>query len=94
LVEAAYGFRLTASSYRTLVDITAGETISKLTVSRDLKAMADAGLLEPIGQTRGRYYIAEPIVREQRGRIQADRAPKQTSDPFDLAYERLQLSMP
>lgn len=94
LVEAAYGFRLTASSYRTLVDVTAGETISKLTVSRDLKAMVEAKLLEPIGQTRGRYYIAEPILRDQRSRIQADRAPKETSDPFDLAYGQLQLSMP
>ena len=94
LVEAAYGFRLTASSYRTLVDVTAGQEISKLTVSRDLKAMVEAGLLKPIGQTRGRYYIAEPILREQRIRIQADRAPKETSDPFELAHGQLQLSMP
>ncbi len=94
LVEASYGFRLTASSYRTLVDLTAGEEISKLTVSRDLKAMVEAKLLEPIGQTRGRYYLAEPILREQRVRIQADRAPKETSDPFDLAHGQLQLSMP
>ena len=94
LVEAAYGFRLTASSYRNIVDITAGEEISKLTVSRDLKAMVDAGLLEAVGQTRGRYYVAEPIVREQRRRIQVDRAPKETSDPYDLAQRQLQLSMP
>jgi len=94
LVEAAYGFRLTASSYKTLVDVTAGEDISKLTVSRDLKAMVEAGLLEPIGQTRGRYYIAEPILREQRTRIQSNRAPKETSDPFELAHGQLQLSLP
>jgi Fic family protein len=94
LVEASYGFRLTASSYRTLVDITAGEEISKLTVSRDLRAMVEARLLQPIGQTRGRYYLAEPILREQRVRIQADRAPRETSDPFDLAHGQLQLSMP
>jgi hypothetical protein len=94
LVEASYGFRLTASSYRTLVDLTAGEEISKLTVSRDLKAMADAGLLRPIGQTRGRYYLAEPILLEQRSRIQADRAPRETSDPFDLAHGQLALPMP
>lgn len=94
LMEAAYGFRLTASSYRTLIDITAGEEISKLTVSRDLKAMVEARLLEPIGQTRGRYYLARPALREERGRIQADRAPKETSDPFDLAHGQLQMSMP
>ena len=94
LVEASYGFRLTASSYRTLVDLTAGEEVSKLTVSRDLKACVEAKLLQPIGQTRGRYYVAEPILREQRARIQADRAPKETSDPFDLAHGQLQLTMP
>lgn len=94
LVEAAYGLRLTASSYRTLVDLTAGEEVSKLTVSRDLRAMVEAKLLEPIGQTRGRYYLAMPILREQRGRIQADRAPREMSDPFELAHGQLQLSIP
>lgn len=93
LVEAAYGLRLTASSYMTIVEITAGEEISKLTVSRDLKAMVEAKLLQPVGQTRGRYYIAQPVLRDERARIQADRAPKETSDPFDLAIGQLQLSM-
>lgn len=94
LVEAAYGLRLTASSYKRLVDVTAGEEISKLTVSRDLRAMVESRLLKPIGQTRGRHYIAEPVLRQQRVRIQSDRAPKETSDPFELAHGQLQLSMP
>jgi len=94
LVEAAYGFRLTASSYQTIVDVTAGEEISKLTVSRDLRALVEAELLHPIGQTRGRYYVGVPAVRELRVQIQADRAPKETADPFDLAHGQLQLSIP
>jgi Fic family protein len=93
LVEAAYGLRLTHASYRNIVDLTAGESLSRLTVSRDLKALVLAQLVQPIGQTRGRYYIAEPLLREQRARIQADRAPKEMSNPFEIAHGQLQLSV-
>ncbi len=93
LVEAAYGFRLTHSTYKMLVELTAGETVSTLTTSRDLRALVDAKLLEPIGQTRGRYYVGEPSLIEERRRIQAARAPKETSDPFDLATGQLSLSL-
>jgi Fic family protein len=75
LVEAAYGFRLTHSTYKMLVELTAGETVSTLTTSRDLRALVDARLLQPIGQTRGRYYVGEPNLLAQRRRIHAGRAP-------------------
>jgi Fic family protein len=91
LVEAAYGLRLTHSTYKTLVDLTAGETVSTLTTSRDLRALVDAKLLQPIGQTRGRYYLGEPSLLAERRRIQAGRAPKETSDPFELATGQLSL---
>lgn len=93
LVEAAYGFRLTHSTYKMLVELTAGETVSTLTTSRDLRALADAKLLQPIGQTRGRYYVGEPSLRAERKRIQAGRAPKETSDPFELATGQLSLTL-
>jgi Fic family protein len=85
LVEAAYGLRLTHATYKRIVEVTAGETVSSLTTSRDLRALVDAKLLEAIGQTRGRHYIGEPSLRAQRERIQSTRAPKETSDPFELA---------
>jgi Fic family protein len=93
LVEAAYGFRLTHAAYKTIVEMTAGETVSSLTASRDLKAMVDTKLLKPIGQTRGRHYVGEPILRDQRGRIQSTRAPRDTSDPFELATGQLSLQL-
>jgi Fic family protein len=92
LVEAAYGFRLTHSTYKMLVDLTAGETVSRLTTSRDLRALVDAGLLQPIGQTRGRYYVGQPSLLAERERIQAGRAPKETADPFELASGQLSLA--
>jgi Fic family protein len=93
LVEAAYGFRLTHAAYKAIVELTAGETVSSLTTSRDLKAMVDAKLLEPIGQTRGRHYVGESILRDQRRRIQSTRAPRDTSDPFELATGQLKLQL-
>lgn len=93
LAEAAYGFRLTHAAYKMIVEMTAGETVSSLTVSRDLRALVDAHLLQPIGQTRGRHYIGEPILLDQRRAIQATRAPRETSDPFTLASGQLRLSL-
>ena len=93
LVEAAYGFRLTHSTYKMLIELTTGETISTLTTSRDLRALVDAKLLQPIGQTRGRYYVGEPNLRAERKRIQAGRAAMQTADPFELATGQLSLTL-
>lgn len=85
LVEAAYGLRLTHTSYKRIVELTEGETISRLTASRDLRALVDAKLLQPIGQTRARYYLGEPSLHEQQARIRSTRVPRENSDPFELA---------
>jgi hypothetical protein len=76
-----------------IVETTAGETISSLTASRDLRALVDAKLVRPVGQTRGRYYVGEPILLAERRRIQVTRAPKETSDPFELASGQLRLAL-
>jgi Fic family protein len=93
LAEAAYGLRLTHSTYKMIMEITAGESVSGLTASRDLKALVDAKLVQPVGRTRGRYYVAEPILLAERKRIQTSRAPKETSDPFELATGQLTLAL-
>jgi hypothetical protein len=84
---------LTNSSYKLLVELTAGETVSTLTTSRDLRALVDARLLQPIGQTRGRYYLGEPKLLAERHRIQAERAPRESGDPFELATGQLRLAL-
>jgi Fic family protein len=88
LVEAAYGFRLTNATYKKLVELTTGETVSSLTTSRDLRALVDAKLVEPIGQTRGRYYVGRASLLELQARIRSTRAPKESSDPFVLTSAR------
>lgn len=93
LAEAALGFRLRNSSYRHVVDITYGEELSDLTASRDLRAIVDADLFEPIGERRGRYYVARPVLLELRRRIRVGQAPKEVNDPFEIALGQLQLAM-
>lgn len=64
LVDAARGFRLRNSSYRSLVKSSESIELTDHTASRDLKALVDAGLLEPRGERRGRIYVAAPELRE------------------------------
>jgi hypothetical protein len=85
--------RLTHGTYKVVMEITAGETISGQTASRDLRALADAKLLKPVGQTLGRHYVAEPILLAECQRIQSNRAPKESSDPFEIATGQLSLAV-
>jgi Fic family protein len=91
LMEAALGFRLRNSSYRLIVDATAGEQISELTATRELKAMVDAGLLQPLGERRGRHYAAEAALLDAQRQIRLERKPRDEYDPYVKAQEALQL---
>ena len=82
LVEVAHGFRLRNSGYRKAVEYSFGEEISELTASRDLKAMVDASLLVPVGERRGRHYIAAPQVAAIQAAIRAARPPEAHYDPY------------
>jgi hypothetical protein len=70
-----------------------GERISELSASRDLKAMVDAGLLTPVGERRGRYYLASSSVRALQEKIRVARPPRDHYDPFVVARKGLQLSL-
>lgn len=93
LAEAAYGLRLTHATYKAIVEITTGETVSGLSASRDLRALGDARLLKPVGQTRGRYYVAEPVLLAEHRHIKEGRVPRDANDPFELASGQLRLSL-
>lgn len=64
MVDAARGFRLRNASYRALVEASEGAGITENTASRDLRAMVDAGVLEPKGERRGRLYVAGAPLRD------------------------------
>jgi Fic family protein len=88
LLDAATGFRIRNPSYRRLVDASAGERISELTASRDLKALVDARLLDPVGDNRARHYVGAQELTALRERIRAARPPHAHYDPFAVAAGR------
>ena len=47
---------------------------------RDLKALADAGLLQAVGERRGRFYVASQAVLALEQSIRQPRLP--IEDPF------------
>jgi Fic family protein len=93
LMDAAYGLRIRRGSYRSSAEAVTGEEISDQTASRDLKAMVDLGLLDPIGERRARFYLAGEQVKVLWRDIRSKRPPKETNDPFDIVRDRRQLSM-
>jgi Fic family protein len=90
LVDSARGWRLHRSLYVKLVKSTMGEQISPDTASRDLRALADAGLLEPVGEKRGRTYVPREPLLKVRAEIRALRPQRSTDDP----YERVARGLP
>jgi Fic family protein len=78
LFDAAIGFRVRNATYRAIWE---GE-LSEQVASRDLRLLVDAGLLEPHGERRGRYYVATRELRAKRRAIIDARDPRDESDPF------------
>jgi Fic family protein len=93
LMDAAYGFRIRRAGYQSSVTLVAGEEISEQTASRDLKAMVDLGLLEPVRERRARYYLASEEVNDLWRAIRAKRSPQGADDPFEVVRERRQLRL-
>lgn len=73
LSDAAIGFRVRNSTYRTAAEI------ADPLASRDLRALVDAGLLVPQGERRGRHYLASEWLQQART---ATRATTVTTNPF------------
>ena len=78
LFNTALGFRAQRSLYRSLVE----EDVSEAMATRDLRAMADAGLLVAHGERRGRFYTASRELRAIAVEIRGRRQRLDDSDPF------------
>lgn len=73
LADAAIGLRVRNATYRPIADVT------DQVAGRDLKALAEAGLLVAQGERRGRFYVASELVL----RIRAEtRESHRIEDPF------------
>jgi len=75
LFDALLGSRVTRPSYLRRV-----EALEDRTATRDLARLTELGLLEPHGQTRGRYYVAAGELADLRDALRRGRAP--LSDPY------------
>ncbi|MCY3850213.1 MAG: Fic family protein [Acidimicrobiaceae bacterium] len=85
LVDAARGWRLRRSLYVAITKATAGETISGAVATSDLAAMARAGLLNPVGEKRGRFYApTEELTNPWQG-IRSQRPPADADNPYEIA---------
>lgn len=63
LYSGLLGFRLRRATY---VDQTGVDT---RTASRDFKALVDAGFLRAVGETKGRHYVAGPLLERVRAEV-------------------------
>jgi len=58
LMDASFGYRVRNQHHRE------ENQLSEVAAGRDLKRLSELGLLIPVGEKRGRYYIAGAILRE------------------------------
>lgn len=75
LLDATFGYQVRSGSYQK------ENEVSDVVASRDLKRLCDAGLLIPVGEKRGRYYVAGKPLKDLYLRIKDDRRP---ADPYEL----------
>jgi Fic family protein len=89
LADAASGYRVRNASYRTIAEV------SEQVASRDLHSLCDEGLLIPVGERRGRHYVASKLLQAVRQRAQQT---KIVTDPFTeekiITKEPEQASLP
>lgn len=85
LCDAARGWRLQRTLYKKLVLNGAGEQITDETATRDLRALVQADLLEPLGEKRGRTYLPTDRLRSAWTAVRVLRAPRSDEDPYKTA---------
>lgn len=86
LFDAALGLRVTRPSY---IKLTNAE---ERTASRDLALATDHGLLEALGERRGRHYVAGEELRTLRDELRSQRAPLE--DPYPELIAQIRRSLP
>lgn len=84
LVDAARAWRLRRSLYVTITKATGDEDISDAVATSDLAAIVRAGLLNPVGEKRGRYYAPTEELTNPWQRIRTRRPPADADDSYEI----------
>ena len=79
LMDAAFDYNVRNARYRQ------ENNISDVVASRDLKRLSDIGLLMPVGEKRGRFYVAADILKEMRKKCSD---PNMAPNPYDLIKKK------
>ena len=80
LLEAAFGHKVRNNNrYREESDI------SDAVAGRDLRRLCEIDLLQPVGDKRGRYYIASGVLRDIAFRTRDER---QAGDPYEIVAKK------
>ena len=82
LMHSAQGWPLNRSWYITIVKSTSGDHISEAMATRDLAAMVRAGLIEPVGEKRGRHYLPSESLRALERAIRDMQPARPAIDPY------------
>jgi len=82
IADAAIGYRVRNASYRHLAEV------NDIIASRDLKAAVEARMLVPLGERRGRGYIAADWIKAIADQLRSEES-KPIPDPFTPETEQL-----
>lgn len=82
LCDTARGWTTRRSLYMIRTQTSRGEPISDGMASRDLQSMVRAGLLEPIGDKRGRRYRRSPELADLWNQIRGMRLTRDDTNPY------------
>lgn len=81
LFYASAGRRLRRVTYRSLAAESDLGEVSEAMATRDLRALVSAGLLVPVGERRGRFYLPTDRLQAIRARTREQRGAE-AEDPF------------
>ena len=89
LCDAARGWTVRRSLYRTRTETNDGEKVSDGMASRDLQTMVRAGLLIALGDKRGRRYRSSAELADTWQQIRSLRLARHDTDPYQAAQPQL-----
>ncbi len=89
LCDAARGWTVRRSLYRTRTETNDGEKISDGMASRDLQMMVRSGLLTALGDKRGRRYRPSAELADIWQQIRSLRLARDDTDPYQAAQPQL-----
>lgn len=93
LMDSALGVVLRNRGYREAVERAEGDEITQLVASRDLQALSEAGVLNPVGERRGRYYLPARPLLDLAAAVRTGRPERQRPGPYEVVREGRQLRL-